>query len=192
ARAAWQAAASIRSGTATTITIAKDPRRRAARQSSRLPSTASRASVRPATMPGRSAPMAVMASSPTAGTLVDRRPPAVASPPAPRLPPDADPGARRDRPRRQPRGHGGDRGRRRFLNEIIWAYDYGGRLRGRWPAKHDTILVYVRDPAEHYFDAEGVEREPSMAPGLVTPEKAARGKLPTDVWWHTIVPTSGR
>src|SRR5205085_4572001 len=83
-------------------------------------------------------------------------------------------------------------GRRCFLNEIVWAYDYGGRPRGRWPAKHDTILVYVRDPAEHYFDAEGVEREPYMAPGLVTPEKAARGKLPTDVWWHTIVPTSGR
>ena len=30
-----------------------------------------------------------------------------------------------------------------------------------------------------------------MAPGLVGPEKAARGKLPTDVWWHTIVPTNG-
>ncbi|MDX6645299.1 MAG: hypothetical protein QOK40_1026 [Miltoncostaeaceae bacterium] len=83
-------------------------------------------------------------------------------------------------------------GRRCFLNEIIWAYDYGGRPRGRWPAKHDTILVYVRDPGAHYFDAEAVEREPYMAPGLVTPDKAARGKLPTDVWWHTIVPTRGR
>jgi site-specific DNA-methyltransferase (adenine-specific) len=31
-----------------------------------------------------------------------------------------------------------------------------------------------------------------MAPGLVGAEKAARGKLPTDVWWHTIVPTNGR
>jgi site-specific DNA-methyltransferase (adenine-specific) len=83
-------------------------------------------------------------------------------------------------------------GRGCFLNEIIWAYDYGGRPKGRWPAKHDTILVYVRDPAAHYFDAEAVEREPYMAPGLVTPDKAARGKLPTDVWWHTIVPTRGR
>jgi DNA modification methylase len=83
-------------------------------------------------------------------------------------------------------------GRGCFLNEIIWAYDYGGRPKGRWPAKHDTILVYVRDPAAHYFDAEAVEREPYMAPGLVTPDKAARGKLPTDVWWHTIVPTMGR
>jgi site-specific DNA-methyltransferase (adenine-specific) len=82
-------------------------------------------------------------------------------------------------------------GRECFLNELIWAYDYGARPRRRWPAKHDTILVYVKDPAGFHFDAEAVEREPYMAPGLVTPEKAARGKLPTDVWWHTIVPTSG-
>jgi len=79
-----------------------------------------------------------------------------------------------------------------FLNEIIWAYDYGGRPRDRWPAKHDTILVYVRTPGAHHFDAAEVEREPYMAPGLVTPEKRARGKLPTDVFWHTIVPTNGR
>jgi site-specific DNA-methyltransferase (adenine-specific) len=83
-------------------------------------------------------------------------------------------------------------GRDCFLNEIVWAYDYGGRSRRRWPAKHDTILVYVRDPGRYLFDAEAVDREPYMAPGLVTPAKAARGKLPTDVWWHTIVPTAGR
>jgi site-specific DNA-methyltransferase (adenine-specific) len=83
-------------------------------------------------------------------------------------------------------------GRACFLNEIVWAYDYGGKPKRRWPAKHDTILVYVRDPGRYWFDAEAIEREPYMAPGLVTPEKAARGKLPTDVWWHTIVPTSGR
>jgi site-specific DNA-methyltransferase (adenine-specific) len=82
-------------------------------------------------------------------------------------------------------------GRECFLNEIVWAYDYGARTRRRWPAKHDTILVYVRDAADYYFDPEQVDREPYMAPGLVTAEKAARGKLPTDVWWHTIVPTSG-
>lgn len=82
-------------------------------------------------------------------------------------------------------------GRECFLNELIWAYDYGARSRRRWPSKHDTILLYVRDPAAYYFDAEEVDREPYMAPGLVTPEKAARGKLPTDVWWHTIVPTNG-
>jgi site-specific DNA-methyltransferase (adenine-specific) len=83
-------------------------------------------------------------------------------------------------------------GRECFLNEIVWAYDYGAKPRRRWPAKHDTILVYVRDPEGYWFDADAVEREPYMAPGLVTPEKRARGKLPTDVWWHTIVPTSGR
>jgi site-specific DNA-methyltransferase (adenine-specific) len=82
-------------------------------------------------------------------------------------------------------------GRECFLNEIIWAYDYGARTRRRWPAKHDTILVYVKDADEYHFDSEEVDREPYMAPGLVTAEKAARGKLPTDVWWHTIVPTSG-
>jgi len=83
-------------------------------------------------------------------------------------------------------------GRECFLNEIVWAYDYGARSRRRWPAKHDTILVYVRDRGAFFFDSEGVDREPYMAPGLVTAEKAARGKLPTDVWWHTIVPTNGR
>jgi len=83
-------------------------------------------------------------------------------------------------------------GRECFLNEIVWAYDYGARPRRRWPAKHDTILVYVRDPERYWFDAEAVEREPYMAPGLVTAEKAARGKLPTDVWWHTIVSPTGK
>jgi site-specific DNA-methyltransferase (adenine-specific) len=83
-------------------------------------------------------------------------------------------------------------GRECFLNEIIWAYDYGARSKSRWPAKHDTILVYVKDPTGYHYDAEAVDREPYMAPGLVTAEKAAKGKLPTDVWWHTIVPTNGR
>ena len=83
-------------------------------------------------------------------------------------------------------------GREAFLNEIIWAYDYGAKPRRRWPAKHDTILVYVRTPGGHHFDADAVEREPYMAPGLVSAEKAARGKRPTDVWFHTIVPTNGR
>jgi site-specific DNA-methyltransferase (adenine-specific) len=82
-------------------------------------------------------------------------------------------------------------GRECFLNEIVWAYDYGARPRRRWPAKHDTILVYVRDLERYWFDSEEVEREPYMAPGLVTAEKAARGKLPTDVWWHTIVSPTG-
>ena len=82
-------------------------------------------------------------------------------------------------------------GRECFLNELVWAYDYGAKSRRRWPTKHDTILVYVKNPDTYYFDSEAVDREPYMAPGLVTPEKAARGKLPTDVWWHTIVPTSG-
>lgn len=82
-------------------------------------------------------------------------------------------------------------GRDCFLNEIIWAYDYGGKSKNRWPAKHDTILVYVKDPKNYYFDSESVDREPYMAPGLVTPEKVARGKLPTDVWWHTIVSPTG-
>jgi site-specific DNA-methyltransferase (adenine-specific) len=83
-------------------------------------------------------------------------------------------------------------GRDAFLNEIIWAYDYGAKPRRRWPAKHDTILAYVRTPGAHHFDPDAVEREPYMAPGLVGAEKAARGKRPTDVWFHTIVPTNGR
>jgi site-specific DNA-methyltransferase (adenine-specific) len=82
-------------------------------------------------------------------------------------------------------------GRDSFLNELIWAYDYGAKTTRRWPAKHDTILVYVKNPDRYYFDSAAVDREPYMAPGLVTAEKAARGKLPTDVWWHTIVSTNG-
>jgi site-specific DNA-methyltransferase (adenine-specific) len=83
-------------------------------------------------------------------------------------------------------------GRECFLNELIWAYDYGAKSRSRWPAKHDTILVYVKDPGRYWFDSTAVDREPYMAPGLVTPEKAELGKLPTDVWWHTIVSPTGR
>ena len=83
-------------------------------------------------------------------------------------------------------------GRECFLNEVIWAYDYGARTKKKWPAKHDNILVYMRDPERYFFNVEEVERIPYMAPGLVGPEKAARGKLPTDTWWHTIVPTNGK
>lgn len=83
-------------------------------------------------------------------------------------------------------------GRDCFLNELIWAYDYGAKAKNRWPAKHDTILVYVKNPKTYYFDSSAVDREPYMAPGLVTEEKAALGKLPTDVWWHTIVSPTGK
>ena len=83
-------------------------------------------------------------------------------------------------------------GRECFLNELIWAYDYGAKPRNRWPAKHDTILVYVKDPARYLFDADAVDREPYMAPGLVTPEQRERGKRPSDTWWHTIVSPTGR
>ena len=82
-------------------------------------------------------------------------------------------------------------GRDKFLNEVIWAYDYGGRSKRRWPAKHDNILVYVKDPDRYVFNHDDMDRLPYMAPGLVTPEKAARGKTPTDTWWQTIVPTAG-
>lgn len=83
-------------------------------------------------------------------------------------------------------------GRACFLNEVIWAYDYGGRTRRRWPPKHDTILVYVKDPKSYYFDADAAERIPYMAPSLVGAEKAALGKRVTDSWWHTIVPPGGK
>ena len=83
-------------------------------------------------------------------------------------------------------------GRDNFLNEIIWAYDYGGRPRDRWPAKHDTILLYAKQAGRHIFDRDAVDRIPYMAPSLVGEEKAARGKLPTDTWWHTIVSPTGK
>jgi site-specific DNA-methyltransferase (adenine-specific) len=83
-------------------------------------------------------------------------------------------------------------GRDAFINEIIWAYDYGARTRRRWPAKHDDILFYARDPGRYFFDADAVDRIPYMAPDLVGAEKAAKGKLPTDTWWHTIVSPTGK
>jgi site-specific DNA-methyltransferase (adenine-specific) len=83
-------------------------------------------------------------------------------------------------------------GRDCFINEIIWAYDYGARPKKKWPAKHDNILFYARDAERYYFSQDDVDRIPYMAPGLVGPEKAARGKLPTDTWWHTIVSPTGK
>ena len=83
-------------------------------------------------------------------------------------------------------------GRASFMNEIIWAYDYGARSKRKWPAKHDTIFWYAKDPGAYTFNFDEMDRIPYMAPGLVGKEKAARGKTPTDVWWHTIVsPTGG-
>ena len=82
-------------------------------------------------------------------------------------------------------------GRESFINEIIWAYDYGARTSKKWPAKHDNILFYAKDPKNYTFNYDAIDRIPYMAPGLVGPEKAARGKTPTDTWWHTIVPTNG-
>jgi site-specific DNA-methyltransferase (adenine-specific) len=81
-------------------------------------------------------------------------------------------------------------GRDHFMNEIIWAYDYGARTKRKWPPKHDNILWYVKDRFHYTYNVDEIERIPYMAPGLVGAEKAARGKLPTDTWWHTIVPTN--
>ncbi|NPV56640.1 MAG: site-specific DNA-methyltransferase [Anaerolineae bacterium] len=83
-------------------------------------------------------------------------------------------------------------GRDRFINEIIWAYDFGGRSRKKWAAKHDNILWYARDPDHYTFNRDQIARVPYMAPALVGPEKAARGKLPTDTWWQTIVATNSK
>ncbi len=83
-------------------------------------------------------------------------------------------------------------GRSSFMNEIIWAYDYGARSKSRWPAKHDTIFWYAKNPDDYIFNFDAMDRIPYMAPGLVGPEKAARGKTPTDVWWHTIVSPTGK
>lgn len=83
-------------------------------------------------------------------------------------------------------------GRNSFLNEIIWAYDYGARTKNKWPPKHDNILWYVKNPEDYIFNYNEIERIPYMAPGLVGPEKASIGKLPTDTWWHTIVSPNGK
>ncbi len=82
-------------------------------------------------------------------------------------------------------------GRDSFINEIIWAYDYGARSKNKWPSKHDNILWYAKNPEQYIFNFDEMDRIPYMAPGLVGPEKAEKGKTPTDVWWMTIVPTNG-
>ena len=78
------------------------------------------------------------------------------------------------------------------MNEIIWAYDYGARSKRKWSPKHDTIFWYAMDPDHYTFNFDAMDRIPYMAPGLVGKEKAARGKTPTDVWWHTIVSPNGK
>ncbi len=83
-------------------------------------------------------------------------------------------------------------GRESFINEIIWSYDYGGRSKSRWSAKHDNILWYAKDPKNFTYRYDDIDRIPYMAPGLVGPEKAAKGKTPTDSWWHTIVSPNGK
>ena len=83
-------------------------------------------------------------------------------------------------------------GRENFMNEIIWAYDYGARSRRRWSPKHDNILWYVRNPGDYTYRYDDIDRIPYMAPGLVGPEKAARGKTPTDTWWNTVVSPTGK
>lgn len=82
-------------------------------------------------------------------------------------------------------------GRESFMNEIVWAYDYGARTRKKWPAKHDTIFWYAKNPKDYTYNFDAMDRIPYMAPGLVSPEKREKGKTPTDVWWLTIVPTNG-
>ena len=83
-------------------------------------------------------------------------------------------------------------GRDSFINEIIWAYDYGARSRSKWSAKHDNILWYAQNPKSYTYNYDEIDRIPYMAPALVGAEKAERGKSPTDVWWHTIVSPNGK
>ena len=83
-------------------------------------------------------------------------------------------------------------GRESFINEIIWAYDYGARATRRWSPKHNNILWYAKNPKNYTYNYDAIDRIPYMAPGLVGPEKAARGKTPTDTWWHTIVSPNGK
>jgi len=84
-------------------------------------------------------------------------------------------------------------GAENFLNEVIWAYDFGGRGKRCWPKKHDSILVYSREEDQHVFNWDDIERIPYMAPGLQKdPARAEAGKVPTDVWWMSIVGTASK
>lgn len=82
-------------------------------------------------------------------------------------------------------------GRDNCLNEIIWHWDYGAKSKRYWPRKHNNVLYYVKDTENYTFDISQTDFLPYLAPKLVSKEKAERGKVPTDTWFMTIVPTNG-
>ena len=69
-------------------------------------------------------------------------------------------------------------GRESFMNEIVWAYDYGARSKRRWSPKHDSLLWYVNDPGRYTFNYDAIDRIPYMAPGLVGPKKGGARQDP--------------
>jgi site-specific DNA-methyltransferase (adenine-specific) len=87
-----------------------------------------------------------------------------------------------------------------FLNEIVWSYNFGGRGKDRWPAKHDTILVYTKEQGKHVFNWDKVDRIPYAAPELQymgrskeeAEKRIAEGQVPTDVWSMSIVGTASK
>jgi site-specific DNA-methyltransferase (adenine-specific) len=91
-------------------------------------------------------------------------------------------------------------GMENFLNEVVWSYNFGGRGKDRWPQKHDTILVYIKEMGKHTFNWNDIDRIPYAAPELQyvgrTKEEAekriAEGQVPTDVWSMSIVGTASK
>ena len=84
-------------------------------------------------------------------------------------------------------------GRASFMNEIIWAYDYGGRPKNRWPAKHDTILWYARRPrAATSSTTTRSTASRTWRRGSSGRRRPRAARRPTDMWWHTIVSPTGK
>ena len=71
------------------------------------------------------------------------------------------------------------------LNETIWVEHTGksSKIAGPNNTKHCSGLR--KHQRSVHFNFENMERIPAMAPVWSAEEKAARGKTPTDVWWHS-------
>ncbi len=82
-------------------------------------------------------------------------------------------------------------GRASFQNEIVWAYDYGGRTHKRWPAKHDIIFWYSLDPDAYTFNRLDEVKIPYIARKKPGSYQDVVGKFPTDVWWNSICQPNG-
>jgi len=69
-----------------------------------------------------------------------------------------------------------------YQNWIIWAYDWGGRTKKKFPRKHEDLLMYSKGK-EFPFYADDIRVPYKMAKSVRQGVKLNElGKIPTDVW----------